>query len=54
MTNLPPAQVLAKRLESHLRTMQLVYEVPNPSTSGLRFHIEKAQDLLAQLQEAMR
>lgn len=52
MSNLPPAAVLAKRLEHELTTAKLCAGAGDPFAAERR--IEKAQEILAQLQEAMR
>lgn len=52
MSNLPPAEVLATRLEHVLNTARF-YAVAGDADGALG-HIERAQGIVAQLQEAMR
>jgi hypothetical protein len=52
MTNLPPALVLALRLEHSLGTAR--FYATAGDAEGALGHIEKAQATLAQLLEAMR
>lgn len=51
MSNLPPAEVLAKRLEHELHTAHIYAQ---REFSDAQSHIERAQKILAQLQEAMK
>lgn len=51
MTNLPPAAVLAARLEHQLQTLHLLVASLRPA---LLEDVSKAQQILAQLQEAMK
>lgn len=51
MSNLPPAEVLAKRLEHQLQTLHLLIASLRPA---LLPDVQKAQEILAQLQEAMK
>lgn len=51
MTALPPAGVLAKRLEHKLSTVR--FYLTAKDTDGALVHLEQAQQIVTQLQEAM-
>ena len=52
MSNLPPAEVLAARLEHELTSMALYAKADKDLT--MLSHIAKAKGVLAQLREAMK
>lgn len=51
MSNLPPAEVLAARLEHSLSTARFYASAGD--SAGALIHLGKAQEILTQLQEAM-